>query len=364
MSKGSIMEFNSINSSPDNPFVITWDLGRRCNFDCSYCPSHRHDNFSKHGTLPELIKTIDFIQKYINTIDPYRKGNTYYISLTGGEPTVNPNFIKLTEYLEEWKKNFDSSINVNIDLTTNGAMSEKIANSICKHFDHVTISYHAEAEKSVKDNVLERILQFKNNNIPMKVNVMMHANYFDDCIELCNTLDNNSVKYIARPIGEDPDSILNTAHKYTDIQKEWFTNIYGKTMTKTTRPCCGGRSFTLCNTETKTCTETKVIEIRNFKDWYCSVNWHFLHIEQQTDLVFHHQTCQATFNHSRGSIGTLVNSQEIIDNLKNKLVNKTLETVVCPNKLCGCGLCIPKAKQYEDYLDIVSSTLNLNGENT
>lgn len=355
--------FDSIQADSNNPFVITWDLGRRCNFDCSYCPIHRHDNHSKHATLPELINTIDFIQKYINTINPYRKGNKYYISLTGGEPTVNPNFTKLAEYLEQWKKNFNDNIDVNIDLTTNGAMSEKIGNTIIKYFDHVTISSHQEAENFTKDNVLERILQFKNSNIPMKVNVMMHANYFNECKELCNILEKNSVKYIARPIGEDPDSILNTAHKYTEEQKEWFTNIYGKTMTGTTRPCCGGRSFTLCSKESNTRVETKVIEMRNFKDWYCSVNWHFLHIEQQTDLVFHHQTCQATFNHSRGSIGTLINSQEIIDNLQNKLENKTLETVVCPNKLCGCGLCIPKAKHLEDYIDIVSSTLTYKGIN-
>lgn len=351
---------NIITNDHVNPFMITWDTGPRCNFDCSYCPSHRHDNYSKHATLVELKNTIDFIQKYINTISPFRKENTYYISLTGGEPTVNPNFIKLAEYLEQWKKNFDPSITVRLDLTTNGAMSEKICNIVSKNFDHVTISHHQEADKTLRDNVLERILQFKENNTQMKVNVMMHANYFTECAELCDTLDKHSVKYIARPIGEDPDSILSTAHKYTEEQKEWFTNIYGNTMTKTTRPCCGGRSFTLCNSESGSCTDTKVIDDRNFKDWYCSVNWHFLHIEQQSNKVFHHQTCQATFNHSRGAIGTLTNSQEIIDNLKNKLENNIFETVQCPNKLCGCGLCVPKAKELVDYQNIIGRTIKIN----
>ena len=354
-----MIKFDTITNDHVNPFMITWDTGPRCNFDCSYCPVHRHDNYSKHATLAELVSTIDFIQQYINTISPYRKDNTYYISLTGGEPTVNPNFIKLSEYLEQWKKNFDPSITVRLDLTTNGAMSEKICNTVIKHFDHVTISHHQEADITIRNNVLDRILQFKSSGIPMKVNVMMHANHFTECMELCNTLEQNDVKYIARPIGEDPDSILNTAHKYSDSQVEWFSNTYGKTMTKTTRPCCGGRSFTLCDSTTGSCTDTKVIDNRNFKDWHCSVNWHFLHIEQKEGLVYHHQTCQATFNHSRGSIGTLVNSHEIIDNLRHKLESNTLETVVCPNKLCGCGLCVPKAKELSDYQNIIGRTIKI-----
>ena len=48
------MSFDTIDLLTGNKLQVTWDLGRRCNYDCSYCPAHRHDNFSPHATLEEL----------------------------------------------------------------------------------------------------------------------------------------------------------------------------------------------------------------------------------------------------------------------------------------------------------------------
>jgi len=51
--------FDTVDLLDGNVFQVTWDIGRRCNYDCSYCPAHRHDNFSPHATLEELIKNAD-----------------------------------------------------------------------------------------------------------------------------------------------------------------------------------------------------------------------------------------------------------------------------------------------------------------
>ena len=53
--------FDTVDLLDGNVFQVTWDLGRRCNYDCSYCPMHRHDNFSPHASLEELIKNSDFV---------------------------------------------------------------------------------------------------------------------------------------------------------------------------------------------------------------------------------------------------------------------------------------------------------------
>lgn len=352
-----MIDFDTVKNKNPSPFMITWDLGRRCNFDCSYCPVHRHDNFSKHATLAELKETCNFLFEYITLISKCRIDKNFYVSFTGGEPTVNPNFIKFAEYLKnEWKIKFDNDIQIKLDVTSNGAMSEQIANSIINNFDHVTISYHAEASDTIKQNVMERIKQLHNGNIDLKVNVMMHANQFDHCIDVCNLLKENNIKFIPRPIGEDPDSMLTTAHKYADEQTQWYSNFFNMQVTPTTRPCCGGRSFTLCNSSKSV--ETKVIGFRNFKDWYCSVNWYFLHIEQQTDLVYHHQTCQATFDGKRGSIGTISNYKNIINSLNSNINSKHMPIIVCPNNLCGCGLCVPKSKHKDQYLLDITNTIN------
>lgn len=348
-----MIEFTSIKNKNPGTFMITWDLGRRCNLDCSYCPSHRHDNFSKHASLEELKSTLDFIGDYIRTISQVRIDKSFHISLTGGEPTVNPNFIKFSEYVNEWKSTFTDDYSIKLDLTTNGIMSKKILDSVIENFDHVTVSYHAEADQILKENMIERLIQL-NQGTNVKVNVMMHANKFDECVKLCDSLEENNIKFIPRPIGEDPDSLLSTAHKYSDEQKEWFSNFFKTSITPTTRPCCGGRTFTLCNRDTEE--DTKVINFRNFTKWHCSVNWFFLHVEQQTGLVYHHQTCQATYENTRGSIGSLENTSEILSNLSERMKTPD-EPIICPNKLCGCGLCIPKSKSKDDYSVIIENIL-------
>ena len=35
-------------------FSITWMIGRRCNYDCMYCPTELHDKVSKHHELVKL----------------------------------------------------------------------------------------------------------------------------------------------------------------------------------------------------------------------------------------------------------------------------------------------------------------------
>ena len=43
------------------PMMVTWDLGRRCNYDCSYCTAIHHNNTSRHRSVDELKNTFDFI---------------------------------------------------------------------------------------------------------------------------------------------------------------------------------------------------------------------------------------------------------------------------------------------------------------
>ena len=95
------MSFDTIDLLTGNNFQVTWDLGRRCNYDCSYCPVTRHDNFSPHATLEELKSNVDFLFEYIDTYFTHRTFKEVSISFTGGEPTVNPNFIKFVKYLRE-----------------------------------------------------------------------------------------------------------------------------------------------------------------------------------------------------------------------------------------------------------------------
>lgn len=339
-------KFVSIIPVNQDPFLITWDLGRRCNYDCSYCPSHRHDNFSPHASLIELKDTTQFLFDYISLIARHRINQDFHVSFTGGEPTVNPNFIEFAEYINSEKKKYP--YNIQLSLTTNGAMGEKLANSVISNFDYVTVSYHCEAHDSLKKQSLKRIDDFSKAGANLKVNVMFHAEYFDECKKLCEYFKEHDIKFIPRIIGDDPDSASSKAHNYTDEQKQWFKDYWNIDLSPTFRPCCGGRTMGLCSSEGTQ--ESKVVNFREFQGWSCSVNWYFLHIEQQTKLVYTHQTCQAKLDGTKGPLGSLNNWQEIILDIQDKLDQKSMPIIICPNKLCGCGLCTPKSKNRQDLL--------------
>jgi hypothetical protein len=123
------------------------------------------------------------------------------------------------------------------------------------------------------------------------------------------------------------------------------------------RPCCGSR--TMCLYTEGEAKKSKFVDHREFKGWHCSVNWFFMHIEQQTDSVFHHQTCQAKFDQTRGPIGKLSEGRKILDDLREKLKNGTMPTVICPKHTCGCGLCAPKSSDKEKYKEVMTRHVDM-----
>lgn len=383
------LSFDTLDLKTGNVFQVTWDLGRRCNYDCSYCPTTRHDNFSRHATLDELKANTDFLFEYIDTYMQYRKFKFTSIGFTGGEPTVNPNFIPFIQYLKsEYESKYSQKWKANFALTSNGAMSEKMATRVMQNMRHITVSYHAESDKKLKKQVRDRILQFHNegpsHGLTMSVNVMFHAEYFDECKDLCEYLDEHGVKYVPRVIGEDPDSKPTFAHKYSEEQLTYMRDFWKNKNAKLNkekeinkvlsaagektsekkklglvegRPCCGSRE--MCLSSNGVSRNATFVDLREFKGWQCSVNWFFLHLEQQFDAVYHHQTCQAKFDGTRGPIGKISEGKKIIEDLKQKLQSQTMPTIICPKHVCGCGLCAPKSKFKENYKTVIENHIDV-----
>ena len=380
------MSFDTIDLLTGNIFQVTWDLGRRCNYDCTYCPAHRHDNFSPHATIDELKSSVDFLFEYIDTYMMYRHKKETSISFTGGEPTVNPKFIEFVKYLKnEYKSKYKNKWHAGFALTSNGAFSQKMADAIIENFHHVTISFHTEADEKLKKQIIERILYIhKAGKCSLSVNVMFHAHekYFNECKDLCEVLHKEGVTYVPRIIGEEPDSASDFAHRYTDEQLDFIKNYWKnkqEEMDKKTsarevrhqtsavskdktsepkklgltigRPCCGQRE--MCLSKNGVERKTTFVDMREFTGWHCSVNWFFLHLEQQTDQVFHHQTCQATFGTKRGPIGKISEGKKIIKELRNMLAKQEMPTIICPKHTCSCGLCAPKSANNKDYARVL-----------
>ena len=395
--------------SDDKTFMVIWSWGLRCNFDCSYCSPERHNNNSKHTNKEKLLKAVDFLKEYKSVMSNYIDHDMWYISITGGEPTANPYFVETMKALKQNATDF------RLDVTTNGSFSEKIRNEITPVIDHVTISYHAESDPKIKKRVIDNIKYFQNSRVRLKVNLMMHAyEYWDECVALANDLTELGVNIVPRIIGESlEDNAFN--HKYSPAQKQWMKNYWDTMGDKITvqpnvesipkkrthkelkqigscacdegmpqpaepyapitevvskgadketsaklsmgRYCCGKRDLSSMSTE-GVWSESKLVNHTNFKHWHCLINYYFLYIDQEFDLVFHHQTCQANWRKGRGkyrdpnkkgvdeqsAIGTISDYKGIIENFQSKIHEGNIPMIQCPRTSCGCGVCIPKAR--------------------
>jgi len=355
-----MIKTSAIRNVNNDAFFVVWDTGRRCNYDCTYCEASRHDNHSKHKSLDELKETFDFVKQWSSMYNAKRKNPpATAISFTGGEPTVNPNFWKLVDYIKEQPEEY------NLSLTTNGAWHPKFSKKIIDNFGGATVSYHAEAAQSLKDQAIENILLLAETDMWLQVNIMLHVDYWDETVAVYNMLKSKGIKCSPRPIGDgailrkgwfiDSDGTnRRTSHEYTVEQQAWFWNEMGVKEkpagaaegNQLGRACCGGRK--LEGKVDEVWQPIKLIETK-FENWHCMVDWFFLYVDQETKDVYHHQTCKAFFDKTTGAIGNLSNAQQMLDDLKNRLNQDVIPSIVCPNIRCGCGMCTPKAKNIDDF---------------
>lgn len=75
--------------------VVVWDLGRRCNYNCTYCFPEIHNNYEAHKSLGSLKFAADFLRRVWAVDYPIK------FVITGGEPTANPAFLDFVKYLRE-----------------------------------------------------------------------------------------------------------------------------------------------------------------------------------------------------------------------------------------------------------------------
>jgi len=159
---------------------IEWNIGKRCNYDCSYCPSVIHDNSSPHTDIEILKATVD---RLCDLEKPIR------LSLTGGEPCVHPRIEELIAYIKS--KGFWLSI------TTNGTRKDSWYTS--QQVDQWVFSLHFEYDwlnvlytiKAVHETVM---------HTHVLVNVMAHHNHMREVKTAAGLLEHRTINHGIRRI--------------------------------------------------------------------------------------------------------------------------------------------------------------------
>jgi molybdenum cofactor biosynthesis enzyme MoaA len=169
---------------------VSWFLGKRCNYDCSYCPTFVHDNYSPHMKKEKIYDMIDQIEKQISL-----QNKEFKISITGGEPFVHPAFIDICKKLKE-KKSCKK-----LSVVTNGSVSYEMYVKSIQYIDNLTISLHLEKPEKTTNLTLEKILKLnKNKKLFLNVNLMAVPGKFDKIKQIISLFTKNEIKFVLRKI--------------------------------------------------------------------------------------------------------------------------------------------------------------------
>ena len=111
---------------------VTWEIGRRCNFDCWYCAPNSHNNYEAHRDFDTLYSAYKFLES------TWTQGSKTKFNVTGGEPTVYKDYLPFVKKVRE-----DGHVFV---TTTNGSNSPKYYAELANYSD-VCFSIHLEYVK-------------------------------------------------------------------------------------------------------------------------------------------------------------------------------------------------------------------------
>ena len=276
-----------------NSVKVEWNLGKRCNLDCSYCPAEIHDNHSEHTDIEILKRTVDTLSAIPNV----------RISLTGGEPCVHPHIEQLLQHA----KNKISWINV----TTNGTRTVEFYQNILENYiNHIVFSVHFESDwLKVINTIIKVYKQSANKNV--LVHMMMLPGRLKDVKDACEALLDAGIRYALRPIRwtKTHDDFEDMIH-YSEEEKE-FLAVSNHTPPKNTL---------IDNTVECNVNDLLINKTNQFLGWSCMAGVESLMINWDGEV--HRATCRVG-----GSLGNIYQDTFI----------KPTTSVDCSRKWCTCA---------------------------
>lgn len=273
---------------------IEWNLGKRCNLDCTYCPAEIHDNFSPHTRLDKLMHTVDKLAQLKNA----------RISFTGGEPTVHPAFEKLLDYARskiQW-----------LSVTTNGTRTVEFYERI--PVNYIVFSLHFEDPHW--ERRLRTIIDFASGAETLShpkdfhIALMAHHDYIKELKEAASRLTGFNIPFTIRRIRWTEKHDWFDDLKYNQKDLDWILRCNA-----TAKPNTLVDEFELVHAN------DLIKEHKNkFKDWKCNAGLESLMINWDGEV--HRATCRVG-----GSLGNIYDSS----------FEMPEESIICTREWCTCA---------------------------
>ncbi len=195
---------------------VDWFLGRRCNFDCSYCPPTIHDKVSPYPSMEKLTADYTFLTDLIvkreSNID---KKIVNYI-FAGGEPTLIPDYLAFLNMIKSDTR-FKSEILTLTNLSVNHERLYEI-NKLSK----ITFSVHMEYMTDKFLDKVERFLEVRDETSKrLNVKFMYHRDHRDKILKIIDIVSKyTNLDYEVMALhNKGNEKIL---YDYNDNDKQFF----------------------------------------------------------------------------------------------------------------------------------------------
>jgi len=195
---------------------VDWFVGRRCNYDCSYCSPTIHDHTSAFPTSEKLKFSYDLLMGVIGENTP-QTGATVEFLFHGGEPTLIPGYVEFLELIRD-----SSKLPVRLSTLTNFSRSAEFLanlNSVSELVYSLHLDYFTEASLLK----LRRFLRLREAQ-PVKqrfcVKVMYQSGFGDVVERLFTELSReDGIFFEVTPLH---DKASKEMLKYPESEKKYF----------------------------------------------------------------------------------------------------------------------------------------------
>jgi len=181
---------------PPTVISINWFLGKRCNYDCSYCSPHTHDQVSPFINQSSAENFIKNISENIKN-----KNQRIKWIFTGGEPFIDPAFVPLLKLIK------NSGVSEQVNVTTNGSLPLTTYQNVSELVNGITISLHPERSDEEIDQTIDKIISLSTTtSIRIAVNLMFASGRIDRYQQIIDTLKKNNIWFVLRRINWTEES--------------------------------------------------------------------------------------------------------------------------------------------------------------
>lgn len=277
---------------------VEWNLGKRCNYDCSYCPAAIHDNTSPHTDIGILKEAVD---KLVALDKPIR------LSFTGGEPCVHPKFDELVRYSKHKGVKY-------ISVTTNGTRPYEFYASL--PVDQYVFSIHLEYDWRRVFNTLESISD--QTKIKVIAQIMAHHDYMEAAMQLRARCQLAHIPNTVRRIRwTEGDHDLFDDMRYHPDDLAWI-----KEQEATVQGNCVIDDSQIIHSN-----DVIKLHLNQYKGWTCNAGLESLMVNWDGEV--HRATCRVG-----GSLGNIYEGTFVSPN----------DPVICTRDWCTCSADIPVTK--------------------